>query len=69
VRAKVMTATLTLSQIGGPIALLGAGPALGAWGPRPVFAAVAAAQTAARALAGTVGLRLRAAEAAPAYGP
>ena len=64
VRAKVMSVVLTLSQVGGPLALLGAGPALGAWGARPVFAAVAAAQTLARVVAGSVGLRLRA--AAPA---
>jgi hypothetical protein len=41
--------------------LLAAGPALGAWGARPVFAVVAGAQTLARAVAGTVGLRIRAA--------
>jgi predicted MFS family arabinose efflux permease len=61
VRAKAMTAMLTLSQVGGPLALLAAGPALGAWGARPVFAVVAGAQTLARAVAGTVGLRIRAA--------
>jgi predicted MFS family arabinose efflux permease len=65
VRAKAMTAVLTLSQVGGPLALLAAGPALSAWGARPVFAAVAAAQTLARAVAGAVGLRLRAASPAP----
>jgi MFS family permease len=59
VRAKAMTALLTLSQVGGPLALFAAGPAFGAWGARPVFAAVAAAQTLARAVAGTVGLRIR----------
>jgi predicted MFS family arabinose efflux permease len=59
VRAKAMTALLTLSQVGGPLALFAAGPAFGAWGARPVFAAVAAAQTLARAVAGTVGLRMR----------
>jgi MFS family permease len=61
VRAKVMSVVLMLSQVGGPLALLAAGPALGAWGARPVFAAVAAAQTLARAVAGGVGLKLRAA--------
>jgi MFS family permease len=65
VRAKVMSALLTLSQIGGPLALLAAGPALGAFGARPVFAVVAAVQTLARVTAGTVGLRLRP-EPAPA---
>jgi MFS family permease len=66
VRAKVMTATLTLSSAGGPLALIVAAPAFGAVGPRPVFAAVAAAQTVVRGIAGTVGLRLRAAGAQPA---
>jgi hypothetical protein len=56
-----MSAVLTLSQVGGPLALLAAGPALGAWGARPVFAAVAGTQTLARVVAGSVGLRLRAA--------
>ena len=65
VRAKAMTAVLTLSQAGGPLALLGAGPALAAWGARPVFATVAAAQTLARIVAGSIGLRLRAAAPAP----
>jgi hypothetical protein len=54
-----MSALLTLSQVGGPLALLAAGPALGAFGARPVFAVVAAVQTLARIGAGTVGLRLR----------
>ena len=59
IRGKVMPALLTLSQVGGPLALLAAGPALGAFGARPVFAVVAAVQTVARIGAGTVGLRLR----------
>jgi len=59
IRGKVMAAVTTLSQIGGPLALVAAGPALGAFGARPVFAAVAAVQTMARIGAGTVGLRLR----------
>jgi len=59
IRGKVMSALLTLSQVGGPLALLAAGPALGAFGARPVFAVVAAVQTLARIAAGTVGLRLR----------
>jgi MFS family permease len=59
IRGKVMSALLTLSQVGGPLALLAAGPALGAFGARPVFAVVAAVQTVARIGAGTVGLRLR----------
>jgi MFS family permease len=60
IRGKVMSALLTLSQVGGPLALLVAGPAMGAFGARPVFAVVAAVQTVARIAAGTVGLRLRA---------
>jgi len=59
IRGKVMSALLTLSQVGGPLALLAAGPALGAFGARPVFAVVAAVQTVARIGAGTVELRLR----------
>lgn len=59
IRGKVMSALLTLSAAGGPLALVAAGPALGAFGARPVFAVVAAVQTAARIGAGTVGLRLR----------
>jgi MFS family permease len=59
IRGKVMSALLTLSQVGGPLALLAAGPAMGAFGARPVFAVVAAVQTVARIAAGTVGLRLR----------
>lgn len=62
-RAKVMTATLTLSSCGGPLALLVAAPAFGVWGARPVFAAVAAAQTVARVIAGAVGFRRRGVEA------
>jgi hypothetical protein len=62
VRAKVMTTTLTLSQIGGPLALLAAGPAFGAFGARPVFAAVAAAQTFARVIGASAGLRVRRSE-------
>ena len=62
VRAKVMTATLTLSQAGAPLALVAAGPAFAAFGARPVFAAVALTQTCARAIAASVGLRVRRAE-------
>jgi predicted MFS family arabinose efflux permease len=59
VRAKVMTATLTLSQVGSPLALLAAGPAFAAFGARPVFAAVALTQTCARVVAASAGLRVR----------
>ena len=57
VRAKASTAVLTLSAVAGPVAVLAAGPALDAWGPRPVFLAVAAVQTAVRAAVAAVGLR------------
>ena len=59
VRAKASTAVLTLSSIGGPLAVAGAGPTLDAWGSRPVFLAVAALQTAVRIGIGIVGLRQR----------
>ena len=59
VRAKASTAVLTLSSIGGPRALAGAGPALDRYGPRPVFLVVAAVQTVARAGIGVAGFRLR----------
>ncbi|HEX6701190.1 MAG TPA: MFS transporter [Gaiellaceae bacterium] len=59
VRAKASTAVLTVSSIGGPLAVLGAGPALDAWGSAPVFLAVAAVQTIARLGIGLVGLRQR----------
>jgi MFS family permease len=66
IRARTSTAVLTLSSIGGPLAVLGAGPALDAWGSRPVFLAVAAVQTVARLAVGAVGLRsLRGARARP----
>lgn len=59
VRAKASTALLTLSSIGGPVALAGAGPALDAYGPRPVFLVVAVVQTVARVAIGLAGFRLR----------
>jgi MFS family permease len=59
VRAKASTALLTLSSVGGPLALAGAGPALDAYGPRPVFLLVALVQTVARAAIALAGLRLR----------
>ena len=59
VRGKVMTAILTLSQCGGPLALLGGGPALAAFGARPVLAVVAGVQTVVRIVEAKVGLRLR----------
>jgi len=65
VRAKASTAVLTLSSIGGPLAVAGAGPTLDAWGSRPVFLAVAAVQTVVRVGIGVVGLRQRGARMRP----
>jgi MFS family permease len=65
VRAKASTATLTLSAIAGPLAVGGAGPALDAYGARPVFLAVAAVQTVARLTACVAGLRFRRSAPAP----
>jgi hypothetical protein len=59
VRAKASTAALTLSAVAGPLAVGGAGPALDAYGPRPVFLAVAAVQTVARVAVAAAGLRFR----------
>jgi MFS family permease len=44
VRAKVMTAVLTMAMLAGPVGLLVAGPLLESWGPRPVFLLVATGQ-------------------------
>jgi MFS family permease len=44
VRAKVMTAVLTMAMLAGPAGLIVAGPLLEAWGPRPVFLLVATGQ-------------------------
>jgi MFS family permease len=60
VRAKASTAVLTLSSIGGPLAVCGAGPALDAWGSRPVFLAVASVQTVTRLGVAAAGFRTRA---------
>ena len=60
VRAKASTAVLTLSSVGGPLAVCGAGPALDAWGSRPVFLAVASVQTVTRLAVAAAGLRTRA---------
>ena len=43
-RAKVMTAVLTMAMLAGPVGLATAGPLLDLWGPRPVFLLVAAGQ-------------------------
>jgi hypothetical protein len=59
IRPKVMTASFTASSIGGPAALLAAGPAFAAWGARPVYAVAAAAQTVAMLILGTTALRFR----------
>jgi MFS family permease len=65
VRAKASTAVLTLSSVGGPLAVGAAGPALDAYGPRPVFLAVAAVQSVARVAVAGVGLRFRRSAPAP----
>jgi len=44
VRAKVMTAVLTMAMLAGPVGMLFAGPLLESWGPRPVFLLVATGQ-------------------------
>jgi MFS family permease len=43
-RAKVMTAILTMAMLAGPLGLVIAGPLLQAWGPRQVFLLVASGQ-------------------------
>jgi MFS family permease len=43
-RPKVMTAVVTFAMLAGPVGLFAAGPLLAAWGPRAVFALVAAGQ-------------------------
>jgi MFS family permease len=43
-RAKVMTAVLTMAMLAGPAGLLVAGPLLGIWGPRPVLVFVGVGQ-------------------------
>jgi MFS family permease len=59
VRAKASTAVLTFSAVAGPVAVLAAGSALDAWGPQPVFLAVAAVQTAVRFAVAAAGFRYR----------
>src|SRR5439155_19810996 len=44
-RAKVMTAVMTFVTVASPLALIGAGPLLDAWGATPVFLLVAAGLT------------------------
>jgi MFS family permease len=43
-RAKVMTAVLTIAMLAGPVGMVVAGPLLEAWGPRQVFLLVASGQ-------------------------
>jgi predicted MFS family arabinose efflux permease len=43
-RAKVMTAGLTMALLAGPVGLVVVGPLLQSWGPRPVLLLVAAGQ-------------------------
>lgn len=63
-RPKVMTAMLTGSMLAAPLALLAAGPALDAFGPRPVLAVAVAVQTLAAVAVALSALQARAAGAA-----
>jgi MFS family permease len=65
-RAKVMTAVITMATLAGPIGLLAAGPLLQALGPRPVLAIAAAGMTVAAGAFGAVALRHSGAAAAAA---
>jgi MFS family permease len=58
-RAQTMTAMMTASMLAAPIALLLTGPALDAFGPRPVFTVAAAVQTLAAAAICVGALRAR----------
>jgi MFS family permease len=60
VRAGTMTVAWSLVLASGFLALVVAGPVLDRAGPEPIFAAVAAAQTAAAALVGRMAFRARA---------
>ena len=44
-RPKVMTATMTLAMLAGPLGIVAAGPLLERLGPRPVFLLIAAGLT------------------------
>jgi predicted MFS family arabinose efflux permease len=59
VRAKAMTASVALWGLGQPLGLVIAGPILAAFGPRPVLAGVAAAQTVCMLGVAVVSLRAR----------
>ena len=64
IRAKAMTASATLWALGMPLGLLVAGPALSAFGARPVLVAFAATQSVAMAGVAAASLRERARGAA-----
>jgi hypothetical protein len=57
VRAKVLTATMTASTLGAPIALTVAAPAFAAYGSRHVLAVAATGQVAAMSYAAFVTVR------------
>ncbi|HET9285916.1 MAG TPA: MFS transporter [Gaiella sp.] len=65
VRAKVMTAVLTMAMLAGPVGMLVAGPLLESWGPRPVFLLVATGQLLATIPFALVAFGDRATEPAP----
>ncbi len=65
-RAKVMTAVLTMALLAGPIGLLVAGPLLESWGPRQVFLLVATGQLLATIPFALVAFRSSAPAAEPA---
>jgi len=65
-RAKVMTAVLTMALLAGPIGLLVAGPLLESWGPRQVFLLVATGQLLATIPFAVVAFRNDSAAAEPA---
>lgn len=58
-RAQTMAALMTASMLAAPLALLLTGPALDAFGPRPVFAVAVAVQTLAAAAIALGALRAR----------
>jgi MFS family permease len=65
-RAKVMTAVLTMALLAGPAALLIAGPLLESWGAQNVFLLVAAGELIGSLPFAFVALRRRSADPAPA---
>ena len=58
-RAKVMTAVVTIAMLAGPVGLFVAGPLLETWGPHAVFALVAGGELVASLAFASVALRRR----------